>query len=228
MAWAASAHRGLSCDSKRCYCLQTTSLDPSVTLPSPPDVPAAPPIETAHLGVQSAKSLDVTEPFGTVGKAAQLLGETQHLLTDQHQQAGAADLHLIGYLLTTAEAALTTAGTALLPQPAAVAEPSFAHRVVLLCVTGRILVLGLEQEATMMVLPSSQLRHVACLLQAGSRQKRCVVTRILTLHVMQFRSPCSTWAHTVACFITQATFMQPNQQIIRTAKVMLQLCARKR
>jgi len=69
------------------------------------DVPAAQQSETALSGVQNARHLDETELFGTVGKAAQLLGAAHRPHTDQHLLAGAPDQHLIACLLTTAEAA---------------------------------------------------------------------------------------------------------------------------
>ena len=107
----------------------------------------------------------MTGPFETVGKAAQLLGAAHPHRTGQRQQAEAAEPHLTVFHQITAEAVLTTPGTALLLQQAA-AEQSFGRRVDPHCVTGRTLDLGQVPAAIMMLLLSNQLHHGACLSQA--------------------------------------------------------------
>ena len=104
----------------------------------------------------------MTGPFETVGKAAQLLGVAHPQHTGRRQQAGAAEPPLIVFRQITAEAVLTTPGTALLLQQA-VAEQSFGHRVDRHCVTGRTLALDQVQAAITMLLLSSQLHHGVCL-----------------------------------------------------------------
>ena len=110
----------------------------------------------------SARPLDVTGPFETVGKAAQLLGVAHPHRTGQRQQAEAPEPHLTVLHQIAAEAVLTTPGTALLCQQAA-AEQSFGRRVDRHCVTGRTLALDQVQAAIMMLLFSSQLHHGVCL-----------------------------------------------------------------
>jgi len=107
----------------------------------------------------------VTGPFETVGRAAQLLGVAHPRRTGLRQQAEAAEPHLTVFHQITAEAVLTTPGTASLLQQAA-AEQSSERRVDRHCVTGRTLALDQVQAAIMMLLLSSQLHHGVCLSQA--------------------------------------------------------------
>ena len=141
---------------------QTTRLDPSARPQSPADAQAAQRSETTLSDVLSARSLDVTGPFETVGRAAQLLGVAHPHRTGLRQQAEAAEPHLTVFHQITAEAVLTTPGTASLLQQAA-AEQSSGRRVDRHYVTGRTLALGQVQAAIMMLLLSSQLHQGVCL-----------------------------------------------------------------
>ncbi len=112
--------------------------------------------------VLSARSPNVTGPFETVGKAAQLLMVAHPHHTGRRQQAEAAEPHLTVFHQITAEVVLTTPGIASLLQQAA-AEQSFERRVDRHCVTGRTLALDQVQAAITMLLISSQLHHGVCL-----------------------------------------------------------------